>query len=70
MHARISSAEGRRVDLRLSKQEYLQAKRTMLTKLVELRADRAREQFFSCFFFFAYACAAPPRRAATLKFKC
>ena len=30
-----------------SKQEYLQAKRTMLTRLVELRADRAKEKFFS-----------------------
>ena len=63
-------AKSRPETVERSKQEYLQAKRTMLTKLVELRADRAREQFFSCFFFFAYACAAPPRRAATLKFKC
>ena len=32
-----------------SKQEYLQAKLTMLTKLVELRADRAKAQCCCCF---------------------
>ena len=33
-----------------SKQEYLQAKRTMLTKLVELRANRAKAQCFLLFY--------------------
>ena len=45
-------AKSRPETVERSKQEYLQAKRTMLTKLVELRADHAKEQFF----LFIYAC--------------
>ena len=40
-------AKSRPETVERSKQEYLQAKRTMLTKLVELRADRAKEKFVS-----------------------
>ena len=44
---KCGGAKSRPETVESSKQEYLQAKRTRLTKLVELRADRAKEKVFS-----------------------